>query len=293
VAQKKGYTCVFVCPDKVARDKIDVLRAYGARVEVCPTAVDPEDPRSYYSVSDRLAKEIPGAWKPDQYSNPANPRSHYEGPGRSCGSRPTAGSPTSSPAPAPAGRSAASAATSRRSPTAGSRSTVPTPSGSVYSGGDGRPYLVEGVGEDFWPSTYDASIPDGILAVSDRDSFAMTRRLAREEGLLVGGSCGMAVVAALRVAAEAGPDDVVVVLLPDSGRGYLSKIFNDDWMADYGFLQADKGTTTVGDVLARKGQDGPLPSFVHTHPSETVARRSTSCGSTASRRCRSCGPSRR
>jgi cystathionine beta-synthase len=144
------------------------------------------------------------------------------------------------------------------------------PVGSVYSGGDGRPYLVEGVGEDFWPSTYDASVPDGILAVSDRDSFAMTRRLAREEGLLVGGSCGMAVVAALRVAAEAGPDDVVVVLLPDSGRGYLSKIFNDDWMADYGFLQADKGTTTVGDVLARKGSEGPLPSFVHTHPTETV-----------------------
>jgi cystathionine beta-synthase len=138
----------------------------------------------------------------------------------------------------------------------------------VYSGGDGRPYLVEGVGEDFWPTTYDASVPDGILAVSDRDSFAMTRRLAREEGLLVGGSCGMAVVAALRVAAEAGPDDVVVVLLPDSGRGYLSKIFNDDWMADYGFLQAEQGRT-VGDVMAAK-PGGDLPDFVHTHPTETV-----------------------
>jgi cystathionine beta-synthase len=142
------------------------------------------------------------------------------------------------------------------------------PVGSVYSGGDGRPYLVEGVGEDFWPSTYDASVPDGILAVSDRDSFAMTRRLAREEGLLVGGSCGMAVVAALRVAADAGPDDVVVVLLPDSGKGYLSKIFNDEWMADYGFLTADGGQT-VGDVMAAK-RGAALPSFVHTHPTETV-----------------------
>jgi cystathionine beta-synthase len=270
VAQKKGYTCVFVCPDKVARDKIDVLRAYGARVEVCPTAVDPEDPRSYYSVSDRLAKEIPGAWKPDQYSNPANPRSHYEGTGPELWKQ-TDGRITHFVAGAGTGGTLGGVGRYLKEVSDGRVEVYGAdPSGSVYSGGDGRPYLVEGVGEDFWPSTYDASIPDGILAVSDRDSFAMTRRLAREEGLLVGGSCGMAVVAALRVAAEAGPDDVVVVLLPDSGRGYLSKIFNDDWMADYGFLQADKGTTTVGDVLARKGQDGPLPSFVHTHPSETV-----------------------
>jgi cystathionine beta-synthase len=270
VAQKKGYTCVFVCPDKVARDKIDVLRAYGARVEVCPTAVDPEDPRSYYSVSDRLAKEIPGAWKPDQYSNPANPRSHYEGTGPELWKQ-TDGRITHFVAGAGTGGTLGGVGRYLKEVSDGRVEVYGAdPVGSVYSGGDGRPYLVEGVGEDFWPSTYDASIPDGILAVSDRDSFAMTRRLAREEGLLVGGSCGMAVVAALRVAAEAGPDDVVVVLLPDSGRGYLSKIFNDEWMADYGFLQADQGTTTVGDVLARKGQDGPLPSFVHTHPSETV-----------------------
>ncbi|MGZ4745852.1 MAG: pyridoxal-phosphate dependent enzyme, partial [Oryzihumus sp.] len=141
------------------------------------------------------------------------------------------------------------------------------PEGSVYSGGTGRPYLVEGVGEDFWPTAYDPSVVDEIIAVSDADSFAMTRRLAREEGLLVGGSCGMAVVAALRAAKDLGPDDVVVVLLPDSGRGYMSKIFNDDWMASYGFLK-EVGQRTVGEVLHAKS--GDIPALVHTHPTETV-----------------------
>ncbi len=269
VAQKKGYTCVFVCPDKVAKDKIDVLRAYGARVEVCPTAVDPEDPRSYYSVSDRLAREIPGAWKPDQYSNPNNPRAHYESTGPEIWAQ-TDGRVTHFVAGAGTGGTLGGVGRYLKEVSGGAVKIYGAdPVGSVYSGGDGRPYLVEGVGEDFWPTTYDAAIPDGIVAVSDRDSFAMTRRLAREEGLLVGGSCGMAVVAALQVAAEAGPDAVVVVLLPDSGKGYLSKIFNDEWMADYGFLQAD-GQQTVGDVMARKQTSGSLPSFVHTHPTETV-----------------------
>ncbi|CAN5233432.1 cystathionine beta-synthase [soil metagenome] len=274
VAQKKGYTCVFVCPDKVARDKIDVLRAYGARVEVCPTAVDPEDPRSYYSVSDRLAREIPGAWKPDQYANPNNPRAHYESTGPEVWQQ-TEGRVTHFVAGAGTGGTLGGVGRYLKevsSDRPGGRVQVygADPVGSVYSGGDGRPYLIEGVGEDFWPGTYDPAVPDGILAVSDRDAFAMTRRLAREEGLLVGGSCGMAVVAALRVAKDLGPDDVVVVLLPDGGRGYLSKIFNDDWMADYGFLHADAGTTTVANVMSAKRSDGPLPSFVHTHPTETV-----------------------
>ena len=266
-AQARGYSCVFVCPDKVARDKIDVLRAYGARVEVCPTAVDPEDPRSYYSVSDRLSKELPGAWKPDQYSNPANPRSHYETTGPELW-RQTDGRITHFVAGMGTGGTIGGTGRYLKEQSAAVQVIGADPVGSVYSGGSGRPYLVEGVGEDFWPATYDPAVPDRVIAVSDRDSFAMTRRLAREEGLLVGGSCGMAVVAALEVAREAGPDDVVVVLLPDSGRGYLSKIFNDDWMADYGFLSTD-GERTVGDVMARKA-GGSVPEFVHTHPNETV-----------------------
>ncbi len=268
VAAEKGYKCVFVCPDKVAQDKIAVLRAYGAEVVVCPTTVSPESPDSYYQVSDRLASEIPGGWKPNQYANPANPESHYLTTGPEIWEQ-TDGKLTHFVAGIGTGGTISGTGKYLKQASGGRVKVVGAdPEGSVYSGGTGRPYLVEGVGEDFWPDTYDKQICDEIIAVSDADSFGMTRRLAAEEALLVGGSCGMAVVAALKVAEQAGPDDVIVVLLPDGGRGYLSKIFNDDWMADYGFLTSATAEPRIADVLHHKR--GKLPLFVHTHPDETV-----------------------
>ncbi|MGP4113948.1 cystathionine beta-synthase [Streptomyces sp. 4N509B] len=268
VAQQRGYRCVFVVPDKVSTDKINTLRAYGAEVVVCPTAVAPEHPDSYYNVSDRLVRETPGAWKPDQYSNPGNPLSHYQTTGPELWEQ-TGGRITHFVAGIGTGGTISGVGRYLKEASDGRVRVVGAdPEGSVYSGGTGRPYLVEGVGEDFWPDAYDRGVADEVVAVSDKDSFQMTRRLAREEGLLVGGSCGMAVVAALDVARRLGPDDVVVVLLPDGGRGYLSKIFNDEWMADYGFLEGGEPQSRVADVLRRK--QGDMPSLVHMHPDETV-----------------------
>jgi cystathionine beta-synthase len=272
VAQAKGYKCVFVCPDKVSEDKRNVLRAYGAEVVVCPTAVAPEHPDSYYNVSDRLVREIDGAWKPDQYSNPNNPRSHYETTGPEIWEQ-TDGRITHFVAGVGTGGTISGIGKYLKEQNPSVQVIGADPAGSVYSGGTGRPYLVEGVGEDFWPTTYDKSIADRIIEVSDGDSFAMTRRLAREESLLVGGSSGMAAYAAIQLAHELdgtpeGKDAVIVVLLPDSGRGYLTKVFNDEWLSQYGFLPAT-GPQTVGEVL--RGKSGQIPDLVHTHPNETIA----------------------
>jgi len=267
VAQQRGYRCVFVLPDKVGEDKRNVLTAYGAEIVVTPTAVAPDHPESYYSVSDRLVREIPGAYKPNQYANPNGPRSHYETTGPEIW-RDTEGRITHFVAGVGTGGTISGTGRFLKEASEGRvRIVGADPEGSVYSGGTGRPYLVEGVGEDFWPAAYDAGIPDEIIAVTDAESFAMTRRLAREEGLLVGGSSGMAVVAALRAARDLTEDDVVVVLLPDGGRGYLGKIFNDRWMRSYGFAETDDART-VGSVVA--GKDGRLPDLVHAHPSDTV-----------------------
>jgi cystathionine beta-synthase len=272
VAQEKGYKCVFVCPDKVSEDKRNVLKAYGAEVVVCPTAVAPEHPDSYYNVSDRLSKE-PGAWKPDQYSNPHNPRSHYETTGPEIWAQ-TEGRITHFVTGMGTGGTISGVGRYLKDQNPEIQVVGADPSGSVYSGGTGRPYLVEGVGEDFWPETYDRSVADRVIEVSDADSFAFTRRLAREEAMLVGGSSGMAAFAARQLAhelaAEGRTDAVIVVLLPDSGRGYLTKVFNDDWLGQYGFATGAQGDRrTVGEVL--RGKSGQLPDLVHTHPGETLA----------------------
>jgi cystathionine beta-synthase len=265
VAARRGYKCVFIMPDKMAPEKIALLRAYGAEVIVCPTAVSPEHPDSYYSVSARLATEIPNAFKPDQYSNQANPQAHFDTTGPEIW-RQTAGAITHFVAGIGTGGTISGVGRYLKTQNPNVQIIGADPEGSVYSGGSGRPYLVEGIGEDFWPTTYDPAVIDRVVMVSDKDSFLTARRVTREEGILVGGSAGTAVWAAVQVGRELSADDVVVVLIPDSGRGYLSKLYNDGWMADFGFLKASG--QTINDVLARKGTD--LPGLVHVHPDETV-----------------------
>jgi cystathionine beta-synthase len=218
-------------------------------------------------VSDRLAREISGAFKPDQYSNPNGPLSHYESTGPEIW-RDTEGKVTHFVAGVGTGGTISGVGKYLKEVSDGAVQIIGAdPEGSVYSGGTGRPYLVEGVGEDFWPSAYDPAVVDRIIASSDAESFDLTLRLAREEGLLVGGSSGLAVSAALKLAADLGPDDVVVVLLPDGGRGYLGKVFNEKWMQSYGFSQVSD-EKTVADLVRLKS--GEIPDLVHLHPSDTV-----------------------
>jgi cystathionine beta-synthase len=265
VAARRRYRCVFTMPDKISAEKIQLLRAYGAEVVVCPTTVAPDHPDSYYSVASRLAGEIPGAFQPNQYRNQANPAAHEASTGPEIW-RQTHGRVTHLVASIGTGGTISGTGRYLKSRNPDIQVIGADPEGSVYSGGGGRPYLVEGIGEDFWPETYDPNLPDRIVSVSDRDSFLTARRLTREEGILAGGSCGTALWAALEVGKDLGPDDVMVVLLPDSGRGYLSKLYNDEWMADFGFLRV--GNRTAGEVLAAKRTS--LPPLVHIHPQETV-----------------------
>ena len=236
-AALKGYKLIAVIGDKQSVDKQDLLRAYGAEVVVCPSGVPPDDPRSYYSVANRLLAEVPGAYIPDQYSNPANPQAQYDTTGPEIWRQTDGGVGVFA---CGIGTGGTISGVGRYLKEQNPEVTVVgiDPEGSIFtaaSDDEVTGYLIEGVGEDFWPETFDPNIVDSYETVSDDEAFAMTRRLVDEERILVGGSGGMAVVGALRVAEER-PDDLVVVLLPDSGRNYLTKIFNDDWMREKGFL---------------------------------------------------------
>jgi cystathionine beta-synthase len=250
VAAQRGYKCIFVMSDKMAPEKIDLLRAYGAEVVVCPTAVAPEHPDSYYSTAERLTKETPNSFRPDQYSNPHNPRAHYETTGPEIWAQ-TKGHVTHFVAGAGTGGTISGVGRYLKEQNLNIKIIAADPAGSVYSGGAGRPYLTEGVGEDFWPANYDPSLVDEVIAVSDADAFAMARAVTQREGILIGGSGGTAVAAALKAGESLPEDAVVVVLIPDSGRGYLSKIFNDTWMSDFGFLRPHN-EMDAGDVLEAK-----------------------------------------
>ena len=252
IAQQRGYRCIFTVPDKVAEDKRNTLKAYGAEVIVCPTAVAHEDPRSYYSVSDRLAKEIPGAFKPDQYSNLNGPASHYASTGPEIWEA-TDGKVTHVVIGVGTGGTISGTGKYLKEVSGGKVQVIGCdPKGSIYSKTEtnSMPYLVEGVGrgDDFLPEAYNSEVVDRVIPVPDAVSFELTRRLAREEGLMVGPSCGMAAAAALEIAKDLPEDAVVVVILPDGGRGYLAKVFNDDWMQTYGF-QSDEAPVKISDKV--------------------------------------------
>jgi cystathionine beta-synthase len=271
VARLRGYRVVAVMPDKVSREKINLLRAYGAEVVVAPTDVAPESPESYYSVAERLSREIPGAFRPNQYANPANAQAHYTTTATELWEQ-TAGAITHLVVGVGTGGTITGTARSLREHKPTIEVIGVDPVGSIFtaaSPADVHGYLIEGVGEDFWPQTLDPSVIDRYVTVSDRDAFLMTRRLALVEGILAGGSGGMAMWAALEVARELDDDAVVVVILPDGGRSYLSKIYNDAWMTEYGFIERT-GERTVGDVLRKRTAGGDVPPLVTVHSQQLV-----------------------
>ena len=273
-AALKGYRCIFVMADKQSTEKQALLRAYGAEVVLCPTNVAPESPESYYSVAARLARDIPGAFKPDQYWNPENPAAHERTTGPELW-RQTDGRLTHFIASVGTGGTISGTAHYLKARNPAIQVIGADPEGSVLSGDTARPYLTEGVGEDFMPGTYDPASVDRWVRVSDRDAFAAARRLTREEGILSGGSCGTALVAALTVAREltetdGGHEAILVVLLPDGGRNYLSKLYNDEWMRVNGLLATSGGAAHISDLLTDRHHDAGRPLVVLARTTERV-----------------------
>jgi len=265
----KGYKCIFVMPDKMSQEKVALLRAYGAEVVITPTAVPPDSPESYYRVADRLTEEIPGAFQPNQYFNAENPQAHYETTGPEIWDQ-TEGKIDALVAGVGTGGTITGTGRYLKERKRGVIVVGADPEGSLFSatpGEDARPYLVEGIGEDFWPETFDPTVVDRYVRVSDRDSFLSARAITRSEGILVGGSSGTAMFAALKVARELPDDALIVVIFPDTGRNYLSKLYSDSWLLQYGFLERPE-VVRVEEILASK--HGTVPPLVAVGAHEKV-----------------------